>query len=452
MVRLAWILYALSLLTGAAVLVEAIQLRRAFPRISVTQMAGVIAFVIGLFSNIMFWFIHGCRRLPQIPIAWRALLIGSLVNNASIVIFFPRYAIHLFYWLWLASFAVLTYALLMLPPDVQPVEHTAGSKQSREIFVPGEVPELLWVWLGCTIFWLGVTTINYYQFHHQPRRPAHVAVPAAAALTSHLTDYANLLQPAEQRQLEEELGAFESRTLNQIAVVIYPRSPSESIEDFTVEEAEKTRIGRKGLDNGIVLFIFVAERAARIEVGYGLEGALPDALARRILDTQLAPRFARGQYEEGVESTLTAIGDAVQGEFGNAHERDLMTFIKRLGPQLKVATIKVAKRAWPLTRDAPLEARVSLSFFGTLLGLGVWSGIVNAAHLVWSVARGTWNLLLRRPFRSGLLPVDFEPIEDTVKVAVILAVLAGGFVMVAGGGTFGGAGALVHWTNALVAH
>ena len=79
-------------------------------------------------------------------------------------------------------------------------------------------------------------------------------------------------------------------------MAVFPKLSSPSLEDFTIRVAESWRVGRSELDNGAILFLFVEDRAMRIEVGYGLEGALPDALARRILDEQVVPLFRQGDW------------------------------------------------------------------------------------------------------------------------------------------------------------
>lgn len=131
----------------------------------------------------------------------------------------------------------------------------------------------------------------------------------------YLNDYAHLLPEAEAHRLDEKLRRFDEETSTQIVVAIFPKLPSPSLEDFTARTAESWRVGRKGLDNGAIFFVFVADRKMRIEVGYGLEGALPDALAFRILDEQVRPRFRSGDYAGGIEAGVDAILAATRGEY-----------------------------------------------------------------------------------------------------------------------------------------
>jgi uncharacterized protein len=128
-------------------------------------------------------------------------------------------------------------------------------------------------------------------------------------------DYAGVVDAAKGRRLDEKLRQLDRDTSTQVVVAIFPRLPSPSLEDFTARTAEAWRVGRKGLDNGAIFFVFVEDKKMRIEVGYGLEGALPDALAGRILNDQVVPRFRRGDWAGGLEAGIDGIVAAVEGEY-----------------------------------------------------------------------------------------------------------------------------------------
>jgi uncharacterized protein len=98
-------------------------------------------------------------------------------------------------------------------------------------------------------------------------------------------------------------------------VVVFPSLPAGSLEDFTNRTARAWGAGRKDYDNGAVLFVFVADRKMRIETGYGLEGALPDQLAARILDHEVRPRFRSGDWAGGLEAGIDGIIAATKGEY-----------------------------------------------------------------------------------------------------------------------------------------
>lgn len=131
----------------------------------------------------------------------------------------------------------------------------------------------------------------------------------------YFNDYAGLVSAADAARLNEKLAQFDRQSSNQVLVVVYPELPSPSMEDFTVRAAQAWKVGREKLDNGAVLFVFVKDRKLRIEVGYGLEGALPDATAKRIIEDQIAPAFRANQPASGLEAGIDAIIAVTRGEY-----------------------------------------------------------------------------------------------------------------------------------------
>jgi uncharacterized protein len=128
-------------------------------------------------------------------------------------------------------------------------------------------------------------------------------------------DEADLLSPEVRSTLAQEIIDFEARTSTQIAVAIFRSLEDESLEEFTIRLAERWRPGERERSNGVILAVFVEDRRARIEVGYGLEGALPDALAARIIRGELVPAFRAGRFDAGVTNTVHAIMAATKGEY-----------------------------------------------------------------------------------------------------------------------------------------
>lgn len=137
----------------------------------------------------------------------------------------------------------------------------------------------------------------------------------------YVTDRAGLLSPAEETDLEAALRAFEKKTSNQVVVAILPSLEGDSLEDFSIRLAETWKVGQKGRDNGAIFLIFKNDRKMRIEVGYGLEGALTDALAGQIISGVVAPYFRKGDYSGGILAGTDAIMKATQGEFKSVPQR-----------------------------------------------------------------------------------------------------------------------------------
>ncbi len=131
----------------------------------------------------------------------------------------------------------------------------------------------------------------------------------------YVTDKAVVFSPEAKRKLEQFLRDFEAKTSNQVVVVTFPGLEGESLEDFSVRLAERWKVGQKGRNNGVIFLVFKDARQMRIEVGYGLEGVLPDALAGQILSEIVTPYFRKGAYEDGIFAGVDAICRATQGEF-----------------------------------------------------------------------------------------------------------------------------------------
>lgn len=146
------------------------------------------------------------------------------------------------------------------------------------------------------------------------------AVPPAP--TEYVTDKANVLSEEAASRLEKRLQDFEDETSNQLLVYIEKKVPDgTTLEEYTVACAQAWKAGGKERKNGLVLFVFPENKAARFEVGYGLEGALPDALAGRILNEQAIPHFAKGDWDGGVAAAVNGAIAATKGEYTGAGRR-----------------------------------------------------------------------------------------------------------------------------------
>jgi uncharacterized protein len=133
-------------------------------------------------------------------------------------------------------------------------------------------------------------------------------------LERRVTDLTGTLSVQEQAALESKLAAFEARKGSQIAVLFVPTTEPETIEEYAIRVAEEWRLGREGVDDGALLLVARDDRALRIEVGYGLEGAMPDAIANRIVEDIVVPRFRLGEFDAGVNAGVDAMIRVIDGE------------------------------------------------------------------------------------------------------------------------------------------
>jgi uncharacterized protein len=133
---------------------------------------------------------------------------------------------------------------------------------------------------------------------------------------AYFNDYAGIVSNDAARRFNEQLAQFERDTSNQVVVAVFPKMQSDSsIEDYTQRVAQNWGVGQKDRRNGAVLFVFVQDRKMFIQVGYGLEGALPDATAFDITDYEIKPRFRSNDYEGGLAAGIDSIGKAIRGEY-----------------------------------------------------------------------------------------------------------------------------------------
>lgn len=151
-------------------------------------------------------------------------------------------------------------------------------------------------------------------------------------LSGRVVDHAEILSSDARRRVSETLRRHEARTGNQIAVLTMPGLEGESIEDFAVRVIEDWKLGRRDVDDGVLLVVAPRERRLRIEVGYGLEGTLTDAAASRIIRNVITPRFKSGDFDGGIEQGVKAIIATLDGAGAPvaqaANERPTASFIE----------------------------------------------------------------------------------------------------------------------------
>jgi len=139
----------------------------------------------------------------------------------------------------------------------------------------------------------------------------------------YFNDFASVVSRATARQLNQTLEQLDKETTTQIVVAIYPKMQTEtSIEDYTFRIAEKWRVGQKSKDNGVVLFVFIQDRQMFIQVGYGLEAVLSDALAKQIIENEIKPAFQQGDYDRGLTQGVNALLRTVKGTYTTAKNTD----------------------------------------------------------------------------------------------------------------------------------
>lgn len=145
--------------------------------------------------------------------------------------------------------------------------------------------------------------------------PLDAKLKFPAKPTARVNDYAHLLNQQEAAYLESKLAAWEQATSNQLVIATFESLEGEELNDISIRIAEAWRIGQAGRDNGVLITVFLRDRKMRLEVGYGLEGALPDALVNDIRLNLINPHFREGGYFEGLNLAADAIIAAVGGEY-----------------------------------------------------------------------------------------------------------------------------------------
>jgi uncharacterized protein len=219
------------------------------------------------------------------------------------------------------------------------------------------------------------------------------AYSSPGAPTGYVNDFAHVLSADTVQQLDATLAHFEASTSNQIAVVTVPNMGGDYVENYAVKLFEEWGIGQRDRDNGVLLLLAVEEHKIRIEVGYGLEGALPDSVAQRIINNDLTPNLKENKFDEGVTLATADIMRATQGEYtapekkkfplsGNAIEALLVALF--FGLQWIAAVLARSKSWW--------AGGVVGGFLGG--GAWLWFGMALAWGLVTLGSLVVFGLLL----------------------------------------------------------
>ena len=209
---------------------------------------------------------------------------------------------------------------------------------------------------------------------------AELAVPP---LGQRVTDLTGTLSAEQRAGIEQKLAALEAAKGSQVAVLLLPTTQPETIEQYGIRVAETWKLGRKGIDDGALLLVAKGDRTLRIEVGYGLEGAIPDAVAKRVIEEVILPRFKQGDFAGGIAAGTDALIKLVEGEPLPEPTPQTASGIARFEDALPVAMLFVfvvggLLRAM-LGRFLGASAAGSVAFFGAWLLLGsLVTGLVVA--------------------------------------------------------------------------
>ncbi len=257
---------------------------------------------------------------------------------------------------------------------------------------------------------------------------AQVPVPA---LSGRVTDLTGTLSVEQKASLEQTLSAFEARKGSQLAVLMLASTAPETIEQYALRVAEQWKLGRRQVDDGAILVVAKDDRALRIEVGYGLEGALNDATSKRIIDETIVPRFKQQDFYGGITSGVAQIMRVIDGEplpAPGKQRADKLGDVGQFAPVLIVLAL--------------VGGGVLRSALGKVLGALVTGGVVGA--VAWFIA-GAMSIALL----AGVIALLVTLLGGASLGARVLGGYYGGGSrgggFSGGGGGFGGGGASGRW-------
>lgn len=253
-----------------------------------------------------------------------------------------------------------------------------------------------------------------------------VAIPP---LTNQITDLTQTLTAEQSAQLSEKLATFEGQKGSQIAVLIVPSTQPEDIAQYSIRVVEAWKIGREKQDDGVLILVAKNDKKMRIEVGYGLEGAIPDLIAKQIISEVMSPSFKQGDFYGGINNAIDTILKLIDGEQLSAPlEQNASTNLENMLPLLLIGGL--------------VFGGILRSIFGEFLGGTFTGGAIG--FLAWILGGGI------------LMAIVFGVIAFLVTLAGIggigqLGGLGAGFggrgsgPFSGGGGGFGGGGASGGW-------
>ena len=199
---------------------------------------------------------------------------------------------------------------------------------------------------------------------------------------AHVTDTARALGDADRAALERQLADFETQRGTQIGVLIVPSTAPEDIADYSQRVADAWKLGRAGVGDGLLIVVAVQDRRVRIAPFKALEGAIPDVLAKRIIDQQMVPAFRRGDYAGGLRDALAQLQAHITGE----------ALPEPAPARPQIDEFDIVEAAMLLLVAVPLVTRVLRQMLGQRLGSLV--GAAAAGLLVWQITGRIWMALL----------------------------------------------------------
>jgi len=223
---------------------------------------------------------------------------------------------------------------------------------------------------------------------------------AIPALDAPVVDTTGTLDMAAVQRLDAQARALQQRKGSQLQVLIVPSTQPDSIEQYAVRVFEQWKLGRKGVDDGVLLLVAKDDRAVRIETGYGLEGAIPDAVANRVIQEYLVPKFRTGDFGGGIEDATAVLVKLVDGEPLPA----------------------------PVSRNTAADGGQ---------GGGLWLPALFIAFVVAQVARGIFGRLAR-PLRAPLVAAAGGGVAWLVSSAVLAGLAGAAIGLLVGLAGFGG--------------
>lgn len=211
---------------------------------------------------------------------------------------------------------------------------------------------------------------------------AQTALVPVPDYRAHVTDTAHALADADRAALERQLANFETQRGTQIGVLIVPSTAPEDIADYSQRVADAWKLGRAGVGDGLLIVVAVQDRRVRIAPFKALEGAIPDVLAKRIIDQQMVPAFRRGDYAGGLRDALAQLQAHITGE----------ALPEPAPARPQIDEFDIVEAAMLLLVAVPLVTRVLRQMLGQRLGSLV--GAAAAGLLVWQITGRIWMALL----------------------------------------------------------